>query len=78
MKKFFLPLVTIFLTTSVFGQTEPVRPISTAVPFLTIPADARSSAMADQGIANSVDAFSQQWNPAKYAFSEVKQGIGFG
>ncbi len=78
MKKFFLPLVTIFLTISAFGQTEPVRPISTAVPFLTIPADARSSAMADQGIATSVDAFSQQWNPAKYAFSEVKQGIGFG
>jgi len=23
-----------------------------------------------------VDAFSQQWNPAKYAFSETKQGIG--
>ena len=79
MKKYFLPLIACFLVVQTgFSQTEPVRPISTAVPFLGIPADARSSAMADQGIATPVDAFSQQWNPAKFAFSEVKQGIGFG
>jgi hypothetical protein len=31
--------------------------------------------MADQGVATSSDAFSQQWNPAKYAFAIDKQGF---
>jgi len=52
------------------------RVITTAVPFLTIAADARSAGMADMGVATSVDAFSQQWNPAKFAFAEQKMGIG--
>ncbi len=60
------------------AQTEPNRPITTGVPFLLIPADARASAMGDMGVATPVDVYSQQWNPAKYAFSENKQGIGFG
>lgn len=50
--------------------------ITTAVPFLLIAADARAAGMGDMGVATSVDAFSQQWNPAKYAFSEYKQGFG--
>ena len=29
----------------------------------------------DQGVATSADAFSQQYNPAKYAFSLDKQGF---
>ncbi len=57
-----------------FGQQE--RVITTAVPFLNIAADARSSGMGDMGVATSVDAFSQQWNPAKFAFAERKMGIG--
>src|SRR5690606_30453819 len=52
------------------------RVITTAVPFLTIAADARASGMGDMGVATSTDAFSQQWNPAKFAFSERKIGIG--
>ncbi|WP_419212521.1 type IX secretion system outer membrane channel protein PorV [Maribacter sp. X9] len=52
------------------------RVITTAVPFLTIAADARSAGMADIGVATSTDAFSQQWNPAKFAFAERKMGIG--
>jgi len=52
------------------------RVITTAVPFVLIAADARAAGMGDMGVATSVDAFSQQWNPAKYAFSESKQGIG--
>lgn len=52
------------------------RVITTAVPFLTIAADARSSAMGDIGVASSTDVFSQQWNQAKYAFAERKSGIG--
>jgi hypothetical protein len=31
--------------------------------------------MADIGVATSADAFSQQWNPAKYAFATDKQGV---
>jgi hypothetical protein len=31
--------------------------------------------MADQGVATSADAFSQQWNPAKYAFALDKVGF---
>jgi hypothetical protein len=31
--------------------------------------------MVDIGVATSADAFSQQWNPAKYAFATDKQGF---
>src|SRR5699024_6084082 len=52
------------------------RAITTAVPFLSIAADPRSAAMGDMGVVTSPDAYSQQWNPAKLAFAESKQGIG--
>lgn len=51
------------------------RVITTGVPFLLIAADARAAGLGDQGVATSADAFSQQWNPAKYAFSTEKQGF---
>ncbi len=50
--------------------------ITTGVPFLLIASDARAAALGDMGVATSVDGFSQQWNPSKYAFSEAKSGIG--
>ncbi|WP_177761064.1 type IX secretion system outer membrane channel protein PorV [Flavobacterium sp. I3-2] len=49
--------------------------ITTGVPFLLINADARSAGMGDMGVATSPDAFSQQHNAAKYAFSEKQQGF---
>ena len=49
--------------------------ITTAVPFLLVSADARSAGMADNGVASSADAYSQQWNPAKYAFAIDKTGF---
>ena len=52
------------------------RVITTGVPFLLIAPDARAAALGDMGVATSVDAFSQQWNSSKYAFSEAKSGIG--
>ncbi|MBP2831004.1 type IX secretion system outer membrane channel protein PorV [Aquimarina sp. U1-2] len=52
------------------------RAITTATPFLLIAADARAAGLGDQGVATSPDAFSQQWNPAKYAFIKSKQGVG--
>jgi len=60
----------------VFSQEERDRVITTAIPFLLIAADARAAGMGDQGVATSADAFSQQWNPAKFAFIQSEQGIG--
>jgi hypothetical protein len=51
------------------------RVITTGMPFVLIAADARAAAMGDMGVATSVDAFSQQWNSSKYAFSETKSGV---
>ena len=50
--------------------------ITTGVPFLLIASDARAAAMGDMGVATSVDAFSQNWNPSKYTFLTNKSGIG--
>ncbi|WP_159019382.1 type IX secretion system outer membrane channel protein PorV [Algibacter sp. L3A6] len=63
-------------TTVIIPNTNDSRVITTGVPFLLITSDARAAAMGDMGVATSVDAFSQQWNPAKYAFSETKSGVG--
>ena len=46
------------------------RIITTGVPFLLITPDARAAGMGELGVATSADAYAQQWNPAKYAFSE--------
>ncbi|MEL0262510.1 MAG: type IX secretion system outer membrane channel protein PorV [Flavobacteriaceae bacterium] len=51
------------------------RVITTGVPFLLITPDARAAGMGDQGVATSADAFSQQWNPAKYVFAESNQAL---
>ncbi|QBZ97606.1 type IX secretion system outer membrane channel protein PorV [Flavobacterium sangjuense] len=56
-------------------STQDSRVITTGVPFLLVAADARAAGLADQGVATSPDAFSQQWNPAKYAFATDKQGF---
>ena len=78
MKKFTLLVLFVSLLSNVQGyaQEERDRVITTAVPFLLIAADARGAGMGDQGVATSADAFSQQWNPAKFAFINSKQGIG--
>lgn len=85
MKQFILA----FLTLGVFAQinsqnTETVvipyandsRVITTGVPFLLIASDARAAGIGDMGVATEVDAYAQQWNASKYAFSETKSGIG--
>ncbi|KAA1244791.1 type IX secretion system outer membrane channel protein PorV [Aquimarina sp. RZ0] len=68
----------VFLTLSniKIQAQEQNRAITTAVPFLLIAADARAAGMGDQGVATAPDAFSQQWNPAKYAFVSKQQGVG--
>ncbi len=57
-----------------FAQTADRRVVTTAVPFLSIPTDARASGLGDQGVATSADAFSNYWNPAKYAFAKNDMG----
>lgn len=52
------------------------RIITTGVPFLLITPDARAAGMGELGVATSPDSYAQQWNPAKYAFSENNSGIG--
>ncbi len=74
MKKITVILICFFSVSNSFAQ-EPTRVITTGVPFLLVAADARAAGMADMGVATSADAYSQQWNPAKYAFSLDKQGF---
>lgn len=75
MKKLLIVAICLTFIPFVNAQQETRRVITTGVPFLLIAADARSAGMADQGVATSPDAYSQQYNPAKYAFSLDKQGF---
>ena len=74
MKKIAMLLFLVATIQNINAQQESFV-ITTGVPFLLVAADARAAGMADQGVATSADAFSQQWNPAKYAFSLDKQGF---
>lgn len=78
MKKIIgLSLVIISLAaTTAQAQDNDTRTITTALPFLRIAGDARSAGMGDMGVATSADAWSQQWNPAKYAFLLREQNVG--
>ncbi|MBE6346201.1 MAG: type IX secretion system outer membrane channel protein PorV [Lentimicrobiaceae bacterium] len=60
----------------VLGQNLDYNVISTAVPFMMIAPDARSSAMGDIGVSTSPDVYSMHWNPAKYAFIEEDFSVG--
>ena len=64
-------------TTVITPSPDDSRVITTGVPFVLIASDARAAGMGDMGVATSVDTYSQQWNPSKYAFSETKSGVGF-
>jgi hypothetical protein len=73
-------LIALFSTTATAQTTirpneDDTRVITTGAPFLLIATDARAAGMGDMGVATSVDAYSQQWNPSKYAFSEAKSGF---
>lgn len=88
MKKLFFLTILGLISYNVSAQLNPGDPvtiipnandsrtITTGVPFMLIAADARSAGLADMGVATSADAFSQQWNPSKYAFALTKQGVG--
>jgi len=85
MKKYIITLIAFATISLTFGQQQVTldipnssdsRVITTGLPFMLISPDARAASMGDMGVATSVDGFSQQYNPAKYAFSEAKQGVG--
>jgi hypothetical protein len=71
-KNTLLLLLVLFANPNLYAQE---RVITTGVPFLLVASDARAAGMADQGVATSTDSYSQQWNPAKYAFATDKQGF---
>lgn len=80
MKRYILAVITLLICNNSNAQETITFPnqstvITTGVPFMLIAPDARSAAMGDMGVATSVDGYSQQWNAAKYAFSEAKSGI---
>lgn len=70
-----IAIFTLFANT-LQAQDNDRRTITTALPFLRIAGDARSAGMGDMGVATSADVWSQQWNPAKYAFLLREQNAG--
>ena len=81
MKKVFFIFVALLSTPIFKAQAQDSgdanrRVITAGVPFLAIAADPRAAGMGDQGVATAADAYSQQWNPSKYAFSLKQQGVG--
>ncbi len=75
MKKLPLLFICLIFVSAVKAQEIGDRVITTGVSFLMVAADARAAGLSDQGVATSADAFSQQWNPAKYAFGLNKSGF---
>lgn len=79
MKKFILlvSIVVVGLVHEGKSQTNPDRTVvvTSAVPFLRIPVDARAAGMGDIGVATSPDNNSDYHNPAKYAFMEYTSGF---
>lgn len=84
MKNYILALITLGFfaqskaqtLTEIIPYSNDSRTITTGMSFLAIAGDARAAGMGDMGVATSADAYSQQWNPSKYAFSEAKSGFG--
>ena len=56
-------------TTQAEDLKNEFNPVQTGVTSLGIAPDARGAAMGDLGVATEPDAYSQYWNPSKYAFA---------
>lgn len=76
MKIFGSSIWLLFVLTTFSFVSGQERVITTGVPFLLITPDARAAGMGELGVATSPDSYAQQWNPAKYAFSESNSGLG--
>ena len=75
MSHIYFVFIFIIFTQFSFSQNSN-RVITTGVPFLLITSDARAAGMGELGAATSADIYSQQWNPAKYAFSSNEKALG--
>lgn len=78
MHKIRLATIALILAgSSLFSQDliDDPRPITTAVPFLTIAPDSRAGGMGDVGVATTPDINSIKYNVAKYVFAESSGGI---
>ena len=64
-------------TDLITGQIDRPRVITTAVPFLSISPDARSSALGFSGVATSPDMNSVHWNNGKMSFVDSQWGVSF-
>ena len=73
--RIYFVFIFIIFTQFSFSQNSN-RVITTGVPFLLITSDARAAGMGELGVATSADIYSQQWNPAKYAFSSNEKALG--
>ena len=58
-----------------FAQKNQFNPVETGVTSLSIAPDARGASMGDLGAATDPDAYSQFWNPSKYAFAYSRAGV---
>ncbi len=75
-KIFFSVLMLMIFTETSIAQNGKENPITTAVPFLRLVADARTGGMGDVGVATSPDANSMFYNGSKTVFNTDKYGIG--
>ena len=83
MKKFFLSLAAVVcFSASIYaandvtlGKDDPMNPLITSMPSMSIAPDARAAGQGDLGVATEADFNSQYWNPAKYAYMYTNGGI---
>lgn len=70
----FLLCLSAALTAAADGKNE-FNPVETGVTSLSIAPDARGASMGDLGAATEPDAYSQFWNPSKYAFAYSQAAV---
>lgn len=76
LTRFIIPVLLLMFANTSYAQSGKENPITTAVPFLRLAADARTGAMGDVGVATNPNANSLFYNGAKTIFNESKYGIG--
>ncbi len=72
IKSFLIIALALVVSLPAMAQNETknqFNPVQTGVTSLGIAPDARGAAMGDLGVATEPDAYSQYWNPSKYAFA---------
>ena len=76
LTRFIIPVLLLMFAQTSLAQSGKENPITTAVPFLRLAADARTAAMGDVGVATNADANSMFYNGGKTVFNEAKYGAG--